>query len=96
MPLVGNPTLIPESFDGGYVQAAYKLWMHGSQVLSPFVRLEQFNTGRRYADLGPGLTPAARPTEQVATVGMNYQITPGVVVKADVQHFREDQDADPF
>jgi hypothetical protein len=94
MPLVGNPTLIPESFDGGYVQAAYKLWMHGSQVLSPFVRLEQFNTGRRYADLGPGLTPAARPTEQVATVGMNYQITPGVVVKADVQHFREDQDAD--
>jgi hypothetical protein len=25
---------------------------------------------------------------------MNYQITPGVVVKADVQHFREDQDAD--
>jgi hypothetical protein len=93
-PLVGNPTLIPESFDGGYVQVAYKLWMHEGQELAPFVRFEAFNTGRRYADLGPGLTPEARPTEQVVTVGMNYQLIPGIVVKADVQYFHEDQDAD--
>lgn len=93
-PLVGNPTLIPESFDGGYFQVAYKLWIHDGRELAPFARFEAFNTGRRYADIGPGLTPAARPTEQVATVGMNYQVTPGIVVKADVQHFHENQDAD--
>lgn len=93
-PLVGNPTLIPETFDGGYVQAAYRLWTHDSYVLSPFVRFEAFNTGRRYADLGPGLTPDARPTERVTTVGANLQVTPGVVVKADFQRFHEDSTRD--
>ncbi|WP_372524673.1 hypothetical protein [Piscinibacter sp.] len=93
-PLVGNPTLIPKAFDGGYVQAAYRLWTHEDYVLSPFVRVEQFNTARSYADLGPGLTPAALPTERVLTLGANFQLTPGVVVKADLQRFRENKDAD--
>ncbi len=93
-PLVGNPTLIPKAFDGGYLQAAYRLWTHEDDVLSPFVRVEQFNTARSYADLGPGLTPAALPTERVLTLGANFQLTPGVVVKADLQRFRENKDAD--
>ena len=93
-PLVGNPTLIPKSFDGGYLQAAYKLWTHEDYVLSPFVRVEQFNTARAFADLGPGLTPAVLPTERVLTLGANFQLTPGVVVKADLQRFRENNDAD--
>ncbi|TMH30043.1 MAG: hypothetical protein E6H58_15130 [Betaproteobacteria bacterium] len=92
-PLVGNPTLIPKSFDGWYAQAAYKLWSHEDYALSPFVRYEQFNTARSFADLGPGLTPAAAPTERVVTVGANFQVTPGVVVKADLQRFRENRDA---
>jgi hypothetical protein len=90
--LVGNPTLIPRLFDGGYVQAAYKAWSHQDYVLSPFVRWERFNTGKSYADLGPGLTPDPLPTEQVWTVGANFQLTPGVVVKADYQRFRENKD----
>ena len=90
--LVGNPTLIPRLFDGGYVQAAYKLWSRADYVLSPFVRWERFNTGKSYADLGPGLTPDPLPTEQVWTVGANFQLTPGVVVKADYQRFRENKD----
>jgi hypothetical protein len=57
--LVGNPTLIPKSFDGFYVQGAYKLWSQDDYALSPFVRWEQFNTAKSYADLGPGLTPEA-------------------------------------
>ncbi len=93
-PLVGNPTLIQKSFDGGYLQAAYKLWTHEDYVLSPFVRVEQFNTARAFADLGPGLTPAVLPTERVLTLGANFQLTPGVVVKADLQRFRENNDAD--
>jgi hypothetical protein len=91
--LVGNPTLIPKSFDGWYGQAAYRLWTSGDYVLSPFVRLERFNTAKSFADLGPGLTPNALPTEQVVTLGANFQISQGIVVKADVQRFRENSDA---
>jgi hypothetical protein len=96
LPLVGNPTLIPKAFDGSYVQAAYRLWSHEDQVLWPFVRVEQVNTGRSYADLGPGLTPPGLRTERVMTFGANFQVTPGVVVKADLQRFRENRDADRF
>lgn len=95
-PLVGNPTLIPASFDGGYLQAAYRLWQRGSYQLAPFVRWERFNTASSYADLGPGLTPPVRPDEQVLTLGANFQLTPGIVVKADLQRFREDRNADRF
>lgn len=90
--LVGNPTLIPKSFDGWYVQGAYKVWSHEDYALSPFVRWEQFNTARSYADLGPGLTPDASPYERVVTLGANFQITPQIVVKADYQRFRENKD----
>lgn len=95
-PLVGGSTLIPKSFDGGYLQAAYKLWSHEDYALSPFVRVERFNTAKAYADLGVGLTPAAAPNERVFTVGANFQLTPGVVVKADLQRFRENKDANRF
>jgi len=61
-PLVGSPTLIPKSFDGWYGQAAYHLWSSGDYTLSPFVRWEQFNTARSYADLGAGLTPPGART----------------------------------
>ena len=90
--LVGNPTLIPKSFDGYYVQGAYKVWSHEDYALSPFVRWEQFNTARAYADLGPGLTPDAARAERVVTLGANLQVSPGVVVKADYQRFREAPD----
>ena len=93
-PLVGNPSLIPKGFDGWYTQAGYKLWQRGGMVLTPFARWEQFNTGRSYADLGPGLTPTARPTERVLTLGANLQLTPGIVLKVDWQHFDQNRDAD--
>jgi hypothetical protein len=93
-PLVGGTALIPKSFDGWYAQAAYKLWSHEDYSLAPFVRWEQFNTGREYAKLGAGLTPAALPTERVITVGANFKISPEVVFKADYQRFRENRDAD--
>jgi hypothetical protein len=95
-PLVGNPTLIPESFDGWYAQAAYKLWTHDEYVLTPFVRWEQFNTARSFADLGQGLTPEPARTERVYTLGANFQVSPGIVLKADVQRFRENEDANRF
>lgn len=93
-PLVGSTTLIPRVFDGGYVQTAYKVWQHEDYVLSPFVRLEQFNTARSYTDLGAGLTPAAARNEQVTTVGTNLYLGQGIVLKADVQRFRNNRLAD--
>jgi len=94
-PLVGNPTLIPSAFDGAYVQGAYQAWTRQDYALTPFVRWERFNTGKSYADLGPGLTPAPLPTETVWTAGASFQLTPGVVVKTDYQWFRV-ADADRF
>jgi hypothetical protein len=95
-PLVGNPTLIPSAFDGYYVQTAYQAWSQQDYALWSFVRWERFNTGKSYADLGPGLTPAALPTETVWTAGGTFQLTPGVVVKADYQWFAVNKDANRF
>ena len=95
-PLVGNPTLIPKSFDGWYAQAAYKVWSNADYSLAPFGRYEQYNTARSYADLGPGLTPEAGRTERAATFGANFMIGSGVVVKADYQWFREAKDSNRF
>ena len=96
LPLVGNPTLIPKSFDGWYVQGAYKAWTSDDYALAPFVRWEQFNTAKSYADLGPGLTPDAAPTERVITLGANFQVSSAIVLKADYQRFRENKDMNRF
>lgn len=93
-PLVGNPVLVPAEFDGWYVQAAVRAASWNDLTLSPFARYEQFNTGRRYADLGPGLTPAPLPTQGVITVGANLGVGAGVVVKADLQSFTQDHARD--
>lgn len=85
--LLGSAVLIPKRFDGWYTQAAYHLWRYQNYALTPFVRYEQFNTGRSYAFLGEGVTPSGLPTEKVWTVGANFQLAPGVVLKADYQHF---------
>jgi len=93
--LVGNPTLIPKSFDGWYAQAAYRAWSSADYSLAPFVRYEEFNTARSFADLGAGLTPAAAPTQRVTTVGANFYVGSGVVLKTDYQWFRN-SDANRF
>ena len=95
-PLIGSQTLIPKSFDGWYGQAAYRLWSNADYTLSPFVRWEQVNTARSYANLGPGLTPAGARTERVVTVGANFGIGTGIVLKADYQRFRENKDNNRF
>ena len=95
-PLAGSATLIPETFYGWYAQAAYKLWSSGDYSLSPFVRYERYNTGSAYADIGAGLTPNPRPTERVVTLGANFKLNSSVVIKADVQRFKEASDNDRF
>ncbi|MFG6489979.1 hypothetical protein ACG04R_25105 [Roseateles sp. BYS78W] len=95
-PLVGNGTLIPKTFDGFYVQGAYKLWSSGDYALLPFLRWERFNTAKSYADLGPGLTPDAARSERVITAGANFRLSSNIVFKADYQRLREATDANRY
>jgi hypothetical protein len=87
---VGNPTLIPEAFWGGYLQAAYNFPLAGTRSVAPFVRYARFNTGAEYASLPAGLNADSLPAETVWTTGVNYYLNPDVVIKADYQHFSGD------
>lgn len=87
---------IPQRFDGAYVQAAYKVWTSDDLSLSPFLRLERYNTRRSFADIGMGLTADAAPTEQVYTLGANLNVGQGLVFKVDVQRFKENKDNNRF
>ncbi len=94
--LLGAPTPVPESFWGGYVQGAWRVWQRGDSSLAPFVRVEAFNTAAAYAPMPPGLGVPTAPTERVWTVGMNYWLTPGVVFKLDYQDFNVDASGNRF
>jgi hypothetical protein len=85
--------LVPKTFDGAYVQAAYKLRLGSSYSIAPFVRLEQVNTGRSFD--GVAGAPAYR-TEGITSVGVNFNLTPAVVFKADLQRFKVVKDSDRF
>ena len=94
--LAGNPVLVPARFDGAYVQAAFHLWQNDEYNLAPFARLETYNTGAAYADIGAGLTPAPLPTQHVLTVGANFGIGRNVVLKLDGQRVRPDSARDRY
>jgi hypothetical protein len=89
---VGNPTLVPREFWGGYLQGAYRLQLTRSRSLAPFARFERFNSGADYAGLPAGLSVNSLPTETVWTAGVNFYLNPYVVFKADYQYFDEDGD----
>ena len=93
---VGQPTPVPSTFYGWYAQAAYQLWKSEDYSLSPFVRYEQFNTAASYeaVPLGLGIAPLA--DEKVATIGANFKIGEGVVVKFDFQKFQLNSSRDRF
>ncbi|MDB5967775.1 MAG: porin [Hydrocarboniphaga sp.] len=83
----GQPTPIPEDFYGWYLQAAYKVWQHGTYSASPFVRFERYNTGASFASQPAGLGTSPYALESVQTIGMNFYLDPNVVLKIDYQNF---------
>lgn len=88
---LGGTYLVPERFQGWYGQAACLIWDGGRTTLSTFARYEAFNTGQAFEALAPAsLTPAARPTERIFTLGAQVMLGPQVAFKADLRHFRED------
>jgi hypothetical protein len=94
--LLGSPSLVPAGFWGAYAEFAYRGWQGPHWAIEPFARYERINTGSRYADLGASLTPAARPTEAVATLGASLRLRDNVVFKFDYQDFRIDSSRDRF
>lgn len=78
-----NPTLVPQLFYGGYVQAAYKAWQHADYTLTPFVRYEALNTAAGFGSLPVSAGGIKAPAERIVTVGANFRIGEGVVLKAD-------------
>lgn len=87
---LGQPTLVPRSFWGGYAQGAWRALEWNRSSLAPFLRYEAFNTGASYAAQPQGLGTPALPTQRVWTTGINYYLNPNVVFKIDYQHFRYD------
>jgi hypothetical protein len=92
----GSPFPVPRRFDGWYAQAAYRWALGGDMTLAPFVRYERFNTGRSFDGLPVGLNPGDLGTEGVGTLGVNFYLNPSVVVKADLQRFKRNKDANRF
>jgi phosphate-selective porin len=85
----GQPTPVPKSFWGGYVQGAWRALQWNESALAPFLRYEEFNTAAAYA-AQPGVSGPALPTEHVFTLGANYYLNPNVVFKIDYQDFNRD------
>ena len=92
----GAPYLVPKAFDGAFVQAAYKFALAGGYSIAPFARYERINTGRQFDGGVPGLNAAAYETEGIATIGANFNLTPSVVLKADIQRYKVVKDSDRF
>ena len=90
----GQPTPVPSTFYGWYLQSAYKLWSTTGYSLTPFVRYEQVNTAASYSAMPQGLANATGETEKIATLGASFKIGEGVVLKADLQKFKRDSSLD--
>lgn len=90
----GKATPVPSSFYGWYLQAAYQLWKSPEYSLNPFLRFEKYNTAQHYSAFPAGLGIAAQDAERVTTLGTNFTIGEGVVLKADYQKFKLDNSRD--
>lgn len=90
---LGQPTPVPKSFWGGYVQGAWRALEWNRSALVPFARYEAFNTAASYAAQPQGLGTAPLPTERVWSIGANYYLNPNVVFKIDYQDFNHDDAA---
>jgi len=93
---VGDPTPVPKSFWGAYVQGAWHAWAYKDYSLAPFARYEWVNTAASYEPVPEGLGVPPSPTERVGTIGANFYVGPNIVLKADYQKFHVDSSRDRF
>jgi hypothetical protein len=103
----GGSNPMPAEFLGYYLQGAYTLWRHGDYRVAPFIRWEHYDMGATYDGIPPGFAtvppglaadgkPWPQPRDRVWTFGANFYLNPHVVLKADYQHFSENDDFTRF
>ena len=103
----GGSNPMPAEFLGYFLQGAYTLWERDSYRFAPFVRWERYDMGASYEGIAAGFTtvptglaadgkPWPQPRDRVWTVGANFYLNPHVVLKADYQHFSENDDFTRF
>jgi hypothetical protein len=93
---IGNPTPVPKSFYGGYLQGAWHAWSGGEKSLTPFLRYERVNTAASFEPVPLGLGVPTGPTETIWTAGANFNLGSSVVFKIDYQKFDKNRDSDRF
>ena len=96
IPTPDSPTLIPQDFFGWYAEAAWRARVGRAWPLVPFLRYERFNTASSYAMLGAAPAPQPLADREALTAGVQAQIAPGVIVKADYVDFAHGRDGDRF
>ncbi len=80
---------------GYYVEAAYNLFQSSEKITSellPFVRFSQYD---KHASTMPGLDAKPAYKANIVTTGIGWKITPGSILKADVQ-FIKTEDSDTY
>jgi hypothetical protein len=92
---IPDPTYVPHLFYGGYAQAAYKVWSSSDYSLWPFVRYEIYNTAAGFGSLPASAGGVKQPDEHVLTIGANFNIGEGIVLKADYRDYRVNKLPDP-
>jgi phosphate-selective porin O/P len=91
-----EPFAAPRSLKGAYAQAAYHVYKQGNFDVAPFVRVERFDI-RQEEDPANGLLQDPNiQNERIRTIGVNFKVHPQVVLKADIQRYRNDKSRDRF
>jgi Phosphate-selective porin O and P len=92
----GTNIAVPKSMSGAYVQAAYHVYKRGNFDVAPFARLERFDIRQEEGPAAEQVQDDKLRNERVRTIGVNFWVHPQVVIKADVQRFRNDKSLDRF
>jgi hypothetical protein len=88
-----NRPFLPGGFYGWLAQAAYTVWERGDMTLTPFGRVEKFNT---QSAMPSGFAADPANADRVATLGLSFKPHPQVVLKTDYQKFRDNPVNDRF
>jgi hypothetical protein len=80
--IAADATPIPTDFFGWYQEGAYRGFQGPRYGITPFLRYERWNPASDYSSLDDLEIPAPDDLE-AWTVGFNFTLAPGVVLKAD-------------
>lgn len=83
----------PKSMKGWYAQAAYHVYRRGDLDIAPFARVERIEIAQQ-EDAALGLAQDPNNFERIHTIGVNFNVHPQVVIKADVRRFSTDHTRD--